>query len=287
MIDPVATRRVFTAALLAAAARAGQTPAATREAGVAAATAAVRAAMATAGRDAERPVYHFHPPAQWNNDPNGTIYWRGWHHLFYQLNPYGAEWGHMHWGHARSRNLVDWEHLPVALAPALERGEQHVFSGSAMEAADGRVRILYTSIGDREAEQWMAEPVDDELIAWKHAANNPVVRQSIHGARRVSEWRDPFVFRANGRIYMLCGGNLGALRRGGTGPVQIYEATNGHLDEWRDRGVLFEDRNGQTLNVECPNLVRAGAKWVLITSPHKPCEYFVGDIDWSRYRFVA
>ena len=51
-----------------------------------------------AARDPWRPVYHFHPPANWMNDPNGTIFYKGWHHLFYQCNPYGAEWGHMHWG---------------------------------------------------------------------------------------------------------------------------------------------------------------------------------------------
>ena len=40
--------------------------------------------------DPERPVYHFRPPANWTNDPNGTIYYKGWHHLFYQLNPAAA-----------------------------------------------------------------------------------------------------------------------------------------------------------------------------------------------------
>src|SRR5436309_9192981 len=43
------------------------------------------AAIALAQSDPDRPIYHFHPPANWNNDPNGTIFYRGWHHLFYQF----------------------------------------------------------------------------------------------------------------------------------------------------------------------------------------------------------
>src|SRR5439155_8116230 len=35
---------------------------------------AVRAAIPVASTDSERPVYHFHPPANWNNDPNGTFF---------------------------------------------------------------------------------------------------------------------------------------------------------------------------------------------------------------------
>ena len=82
-----------------------------------AATASLRAAVGLAARDPERPVYHFRPPANWTNDPNGTIYYKGWHHLFYQLNPTAPRGGNQHWGHARSRDLVNWEHLPIALWP--------------------------------------------------------------------------------------------------------------------------------------------------------------------------
>jgi beta-fructofuranosidase len=48
---------------------------------------ALRAAIPKASQDPDRPIYHFHPPANWNNDPNGTLFYMGWHHLFYQLNP--------------------------------------------------------------------------------------------------------------------------------------------------------------------------------------------------------
>src|SRR5215212_10152948 len=67
--------------------------------------------------DHHRPKYHFLPRANWMNDPNGPIYWKGRYHMFYQHNPRGAFWGSMHWGHAVSTDMIHWRHLPIALAP--------------------------------------------------------------------------------------------------------------------------------------------------------------------------
>lgn len=215
------SRRRF---LAAAAASSGGAPLAAGQAQLAKATQALQAAIDRAEQDPERPVYHFRPPAQWMNDPNGTIYYRGWHHLFYQLNPFGAEWNHMHWGHARSRDLVNWEHLPIALGPSREKGEEHVFSGGAVPGPDGRPRLFYTSIGRRDPEQWMAIPEDEELVHWRKYERNPVLTLAVHGGVRVAEWRDPFLFTAGGTTFMVCGGNR--LARGGAAAVQLYEAAD-------------------------------------------------------------
>ena len=67
--------------------------------------------------DPQRPRYHFLPPANWLNDPNGLIHWNGVYHLFYQYNPNEPVHRDVHWGHAASTDLVHWTHLPIALAP--------------------------------------------------------------------------------------------------------------------------------------------------------------------------
>ena len=43
-----------------------------------------------------RPKYHFIAPANWMNDPNRLIYYKGEYHIFYKLNPYGVELGNLH-----------------------------------------------------------------------------------------------------------------------------------------------------------------------------------------------
>lgn len=64
-----------------------------------------------------RPKIHFSPEEGWMNDPNGMVYVDGVYHFFYQKYPYDTSWGPMHWGHATSRDLIHWEHQPIALYP--------------------------------------------------------------------------------------------------------------------------------------------------------------------------
>ena len=64
-----------------------------------------------------RPAFHFTPPLQWMNDPNGMVYYKGEYHLFYQYNPGASTWGQMNLGHAVSADLFNWEDLSIALTP--------------------------------------------------------------------------------------------------------------------------------------------------------------------------
>ncbi|MEZ4713652.1 MAG: glycoside hydrolase family 32 protein [Caldilineaceae bacterium] len=249
----------------------------------------VTAATARADADPTRPLFHFRPPAFWMNDPNGPIYHNGWFHLFYQHNPYGDEWGHMHWGHARSRDLVRWEHLPIALPPSLELGEEHVFSGCAWRNGDGEPLLFYTSVkaGPRESrppnEQWAARPLDADLITWEKHPANPILALETHGGPHFdSEWRDPFIFAEAGRTFMVVGGDVEDVAG-----VGLYEAADASLLKWHYRGLLVQTTKDKLRFYECPNFVKVDGKWILLTSPYRQIEYMVGDFDLETLTFTV
>jgi beta-fructofuranosidase len=256
---------------------------------VTAAMVGVTAAERRAAADPQRPIYHFMAPANWMNDPNGPIYHRRYYHIYYQFNPYGDAWGHMHWGHARSRDLVTWKHLPIALWPSKEQGEDHVFSGCMTTNAGGELMAFYTSIGrgksaSESAQQWAAIGDSEGNTFVKHPGN-PLLAEELHGGTKVYDWRDPFIFREGGKTYLVCGGNLNQAR-GGQAVVLLYEATNGGLTGWKYRGVLFTHPDAAVKNIECPNFFKLAGRWVLIISPHGLVEYFTGGFDAVAGRFT-
>src|ERR1035438_6634108 len=115
------------------------------------ATAAMQAAVPRAQADPMRPIFHVASPAQWMNDPNGPIFYKGYYHLFYQLHPFSDGSGPKYWGHVRSRDLVKWEPLPIALWPSREAGEAEVWSGCCTINGLGQPMCFYTSVGPGKA----------------------------------------------------------------------------------------------------------------------------------------
>lgn len=141
-----------------------------------------------------RPLLHFTPPTQWMNDPNGMVYYDGEYHLFYQYHPDSTVWGPMHWGHAVSSDLVNWQHLPIALYPD-ELG--YIFSGSAIvdwhnSAGFGNEAMVafFTYHNPANALQSQALAYStDRGRSWTKFDGNPVIPTPPN----VRDFRDPKV----------------------------------------------------------------------------------------------
>lgn len=128
----------------------------------------------------QRTGFHFQPERNWMNDPNGPMYYNGLYHFFYQYNPHGAVWGDIAWGHAVSKDLLRWEHLPLAMVPDRWYDINGVWTGSATILPDGRIMMLYTgSTEERVQVQNLAMPMDLSdplLLNWTKIDDaNPVL----------------------------------------------------------------------------------------------------------------
>jgi len=142
-------------------------------------------------REKYRPQVHFTPIEHWMNDPNGLVYLDGEYHLFYQHYPEKSVWGPMHWGHAISKDLVYWEHMPIALYPD---SLGYIFSGSAvydkyntsgLGTVENPPLIAFFTYHDMKAEkEERYHEIETQSIAysldygrnWTKYANNPVIK---------------------------------------------------------------------------------------------------------------
>jgi beta-fructofuranosidase len=234
------------------------------------ANASVAAAAPRAASDPSRPIYHLASPAFWINDPNGPLHFDGEYHLFFQHNPFASEWGNMCWGHAVSRDLVGWEHLPIALAPGPGSYDKDgIFSGCCV-IHQGVPAILYTGVSP---ECQCIATSEDRLRSWvKHPAN-PVIptrpRDDLEG------FRDPFCWREQDAWYMALGSRI--RERGGC--VLLYRSDD--LLEWTYLGPLFQ---GTTDTMECPSFFPLGDKWLLCVSPYAQPVYAMGEYAGHRFR---
>jgi sucrose-6-phosphate hydrolase SacC (GH32 family) len=244
----------------------------------------IRAAEAKSAADPRRPVFHFRSPAQWMNDPNGTIYFQGYYHVFYQFNPYGDSWDHLHWGHARSRDLLSWEYMPIALHPDPSIREEHCFSGSVTLDRSGHPMLFYTSIPydvDRNPHTQRAAVGDSDMISWARL-EKPVLTVRSSGTPRIkNDWRDPCIYR-KGEIYYMV---VSAVREDDTPVVLLYTNSEGELTTWKYGGVLKQFPKGMQL-FECPNFFQLQGAWILIGSPFDPVHYFAGSFDEERLLYT-
>ncbi len=213
--------------------------------------------------DPPRPAYHYLPPANWLNDPNGLIQWKGQYHLFYQYNPNGPFWGTIHWGHAVSPDLVHWSDLPIALAPTPGGpDEAGCWSGCAVDH-DGVPTLIYS--GDRNGAQLPCLATShDGLLTWEKYPGNPIITPPPH--LDLVAFRDHCVWKDGDIWYQVIGSGITGV--GGT--VLLY--TSQDLLHWEYLHPIYVGDKNQTDPLwtgsmwECPDLFPLGDKHVLIVS---------------------
>lgn len=218
------------------------------------------------------PSYHIAAPSGWINDPNGFCFYNGEYHLFYQHYPYGVNWGPMHWGHVVSKDLVHWEHLPIALAPDKIYDASHgCFSGSAIEK-DGKLYLMYTGhielhfpVKDgihRIETQNIA--VSDDGINFTKIPTNPVIYvPAKEGDISAKDFRDPKVWVHGGKYYALVGSRNKAET---DGQVLLFESRD--LENWKFKNIAARAEGNQGNMWECPNFAEIDGRDVLILSPN-------------------
>ncbi|CAL5443814.1 unnamed protein product [Camellia sinensis] len=143
-----------------------------------------------------RTSYHFQPPKNWMNDPNGPMIYKGIYHLFYQYNPNGADWGSIVWAHSTSLDLVNWTPHPPAISPSQQAGDINgCWSGSATILPGDKPAMLYTGINPQSHQvQNLAVPKnlsDPFLIEWVKSPKNPLMAPTTSNKINSSSFRDP------------------------------------------------------------------------------------------------
>jgi fructan beta-fructosidase len=243
-----------------------------------------------------KPSMHFSPAFGWINDPNGLVYSKGNWHLFYQYYPMSTVWGPMHWGHAISKDLVNWKHNPIALAPD-EHG--YMFSGSAItdnknasglfdQESEDNLILYYTASMPRHhicpddlQTQCLAYSKDGGQ-SWDKYEKNPILPNPD-----LLCYRDPKIVWVEGANHWVM-----VLTHGQT--VGIYKSED--LLTWEYCSEFGETEGHHSKGPwECPDLFPlttpdGETKWIMIVGigPHDTdsdygqtpsTQYFIGNFD--------
>jgi levanase/fructan beta-fructosidase len=219
-----------------------------------------------------RPISHFTPAKNWMNDPNGLVWHKGEYHLFFQHNPYATTWGHMSWGHAVSKDLLNWEELPVAIA---EDQDGTIFSGSAVSVGD-EIIAIYTRHTETNQSQCIARSADNGRTFIKYE-NNPVLDENK------KDFRDPKVFKYLDH-WIMCAVQPWDHQ------VSFYKSFD--LINWKHLSN-FGPAAAFDGVWECPDLfpltIDGEEVWVLIVSLNpgglygSGTQYFIGDFDGMSF----
>jgi len=229
--------------------------------------------------DPYRPLYHFLPPANYMSDPHGILFWKGRHHLFYQLNPDGAydHSARMHWAHAASADLVHWTDLPIAIAPTPgEADAGGCFSGDSFLDVEGTPTII---LYGAHRGQCLFTSREDMLVNWKRHPRNPVIPQEKEG----DPYRiyDPCAWIDRGTYYALSGSYTPQKRD----VAYLFQSKD--LAHWEYVHPLYDPTPFTDVGEDCavPNFFTMGDRHVLLFASHpRGAQYYIGTYEDRKFR---
>lgn len=212
--------------------------------------------------------HHYKPKKGWVNDPNGLVWFAGYYHVFYQHAPdYEKPWIQpMHWGHARTKDFVTWEELPIALYPDQAYDAGGCWSGTAIVKEDV-LYLFYASIRKDEETDSLRQTVSvaysSDGIHFEKYAGNPVIAQ--YPADGGPDFRDPAICRIDDQYYcVMATGNPESK----TGRLLLYKS--GDLLSWEYCGIMSQWENCEF--TECPSFMQTRDGRCLLTVSVCPLE---------------
>ncbi|WP_420643532.1 family 43 glycosylhydrolase [Candidatus Leptofilum sp.] len=198
------------------------------------------------------------------------------YHIFYLQAPRALKEERLrHWhvsiGHAVSKDLVNWEILPDALAPSPEKSNAWdnftTWTGSIIQY-DGLWYLFYT--GGNRAEKGLIQRIglatSDDLLTWHKHDNNPVLEADARWYEQLDQalwhdqaWRDPWVFRHNGRFHAFI--TARGLEGEPSARGVVGHATSDDLQSWQCQPPVAHPQ--EFGHLEVPQLVEISGRWYL------------------------
>lgn len=228
-----------------------------------------------------RPQVHFSPEKNWLFETSGFVFFRGEYHLLYQNVSIDGKILNNQLGHAVSRDLIHWQHLPFAFTPdekATDITTCRPMAGSAVidslnvtglqQNGEKPMLIFYS---DSHGNQNLAFS-NDKGTTWNKYAKNPLI------SNPGEDTHDPKVFyhAASGKWILALYKGKG--KESKTGIINLYTSTD--LLHW-----VFQNNMDGT--GECPDLFEVAfdgkpseKKWVLLSGEG---DYRIGAFDGKTF----
>lgn len=196
-----------------------------------------------------------------------------WHCFYLQAPKSIGDPELRHWnvsyGHATSRDLVNWDHLGTCFAPADSPAwdDYTTWTGSVVKGNDGSWHLFYTgtSRADNGKHQKLGHAVSSDLHTWKRVGSGLVLdRDDRYEEYQSGRWhdrtfRDPWVIRdPDGDGWLMYFTARNARVSGKLDAGAIGFATSDDLYHWELQDPIYTGGFGE---LEVPQVFEHDGRW--------------------------